>query len=67
MTKGSLGVALRERLVADKVLSLEGSMYFLDPDILGSKVGISFQDLKLKHYPPKSRSYLQEVLSSLSA
>lgn len=67
MTKGSLGVALRERLAADKVLSLEGSMYFLDPDILGSKVGISFQDLKLKHYPPKSRAYLQVVLGSIDS
>lgn len=65
MTKGPLGIALRERLVADNVLSLEDTMYFLEPDILGSKVGISFQELKLKHYPPKSRTYLQQILDSL--
>lgn len=65
MTKGELGVALRERLVADKVLSLEGAMYFLEPDLLGSKVGVGFQDLKLKHYPTKSRAYLQEILNNL--
>jgi hypothetical protein len=65
MAKGTLGIALRERLVADKVLSLEGSMYFLEPDLLGSKVGIGFQDLKLKHYPASSRTYLQEILDSL--
>lgn len=65
MTKGSLGVALRERMVADKVLCLEGTMYFLEPDLLGSKVGVSFQDLKLKHYPPKSRAYLQDILDNL--
>ena len=65
MTKGALGIALRERLVADKVLSLEGAMYFLEPDLLGSKVGIGFQDLKLKHYPPKSRAYLQEILAGV--
>jgi hypothetical protein len=65
MTKGGLGVALRERLVADKVLSLEGDMYFLEPDLLGSKVGVGFQDLKLKRYPPKSRDFLQEILDSL--
>jgi hypothetical protein len=65
MTKGALGVALRERLVGDKVLSLEGSMYFLEPDLLGSRVGVGFQDLKLKHYPPTSRTYLQEILDSL--
>lgn len=65
MTKGPLGVALRERLVTDKVLSLEETMYFLEPDLLGSKVGASFQDLKLKNYPPQSRAYLQEILDSL--
>ena len=66
MTKGPLGVALRERLVADNVLSLEGPMYFLKPDLLGSKVGVGFQDLKFKHYPPKSREYLQAILDGLS-
>lgn len=65
MTKGELGTALRNRLVEDEVLSLEGAMYFLEPDLLGSKVGIGFQDLKLKHYPPRSRTYLQEILNSL--
>jgi len=65
MTKGDLGIALRERLLADKVLSLEGAMYFLEPDVLGSKVGVGFQDLKLKHYPSKSRAYLQTILEGL--
>ena len=65
MTKGDLGIALRERLVADNVLSLEGSMYFLDPNVLGQKVGISFQDLKMKHYSAESRSYLRQLLSDI--
>lgn len=65
MTKGSLGIALRQRLVADKVLSLEGAMYFLEPNVLGDRVGVSFQDLKLKHYSPQSRAYLQSVLDGL--
>lgn len=55
IAKSSLGVAFPERLVADKVLSLEGTMYFLEPDLLGSKVGVSFQDLKLEHYRPRCR------------
>jgi hypothetical protein len=66
MTKGALGVALRESLVADKVLSLEGTMYFLDPSALGDKVGISFQDLKMKRYSPQSRTYLLRVLDELA-
>lgn len=62
MTKGALGVALRERLLADNVLSLEGEMYFLNPDVLGSTVGVGFQDIKLKRYPSMTRDYLQSVL-----
>lgn len=65
MTKGALGVALRQRLLMDKVLSLEGTMYFLEPNVLGDRVGVSFQDLKLKHYSPQSRAYLQSVLDGL--
>lgn len=62
MTKGALGVAIRQSLLKDKVLSLEGSMYFLEPDALGRVVGVGFQDLKLKRYPPQSRAYLQAIL-----
>lgn len=65
MTKGALGAALRQRLLMDKVLSLEGAMYFLEPDVLGAQVGVSFQDLKLKHYSPQSRAYLQRLLDGL--
>lgn len=65
MTKGTFGIALRERLLSDRVLSLEGPMYFLNPDLLGEVVGISFQDLKLKRYPPKSRDYLHTILGGL--
>lgn len=65
MTKGALGIALRECLVADGVLSLEGTMYFLEPNVLGERVGISFQDLKMKLYSPQSRGYLQRVLEGL--
>lgn len=62
MTKGALGVALRQALLSDKVLTLEGAMYFLDPDALGRVVGVGFQDLKLKRYSARSREYLNAVL-----
>ncbi|MFJ4289383.1 hypothetical protein ACIP1U_06245 [Cupriavidus sp. NPDC089707] len=65
MTKGSLGVALREKLLADEVLSLEGPMYFMDPDALGQQLGISFQDLKMKRYSPATLAYLRELLDRL--
>jgi hypothetical protein len=66
MTKGDLGVALREKLLSDGVLSLEGAMYFLDADLLGQRVGTSFQDLKMKRYSPETLAYLRAVLGALS-
>lgn len=59
MTKGGIGDALRLKLVNDNVLSLEGSMYFLDPKALGAKVGLSFLDAKLKRYGRLTRAYVQ--------
>lgn len=67
MTKGALGVEVREALLADRVLSLEGPMYFLDADALGQVVGLGFQDLKLKRYSTKSREYLKNVLENLGS
>ena len=63
MTKGDLGVALREQLLEDGVLSLTKTMYILDPDELGAKVGVSFQDLKLKRYPAATNAYLARLLA----
>lgn len=63
MTKGDLGVALRKKLLEDKVLSISGTMYILDPDALGAKVGLSFQDLKLKQYPAATNAYLSSLLT----
>jgi hypothetical protein len=65
MTKGDIGVALRERLLADDVITLTGEMYILDPNALGQKVGVNFQDLKLKKYSDQSRIYLQSILDGL--
>lgn len=65
MTKGALGVAVRESLLADSVLTLEGTMYFLNPEALGQVVGLGFQDLKLKRYSVQSCRYLREVLARL--
>jgi hypothetical protein len=58
MTKGGLGVALRERMVKDGILSLEGDMYFLDPSALGKLVGVTYQDLKLRRFGAKAREYV---------
>lgn len=61
MTKGTLRDALRKSLISDGVLSLEGSMYFLDPKALGARVGLLFLDEKLKRYSPQVRAYVQAL------
>lgn len=66
MTKGTVGVSLREKLKTDDVLSLEGPMYFLDPDALGRVVGIAFQDLKMKKYSDSTNEYLRRVLDEFN-
>ena len=62
MSKGSIGEALRRKLLEDKVLTVDGAMYLLDPKVLGSVVGISFQDAKLKNYGEQARKYVQTVI-----
>ena len=61
MTKGKLGVAIRERLMRDGILSIEGEMYFLDPDKLGSVVGTKYQDLKMKRFSDEARNYVSSI------
>lgn len=64
MSKGDVGEALRRRLLEDKVLTIDGAMYLLDPKALGSVVGLSFQDAKLKNYGAQTRAYVQAVIDS---
>jgi len=61
MTKGQVGQAMLAKLLQDEILSLEGPMYFLDPDLLGSKVGLSFLEVKLKRYSQQARNYVQSL------
>jgi hypothetical protein len=61
MTKGIIGENLREKMVSDGILTLNGSMYFLDPDALGRVTGAKFQDVKLKRYSDDVRSYLSFI------
>jgi hypothetical protein len=62
MSKGDVGEALRRKMLDDGVLTIDGSMYLLDPKALGSVVGLSFQDAKLKNYGAQTRSYVQTVI-----
>jgi hypothetical protein len=61
MTKGKLGVAIRDRLLKDNILSIEGEMYFLDPKALGRIVGATYQDLNLKRFNDQVRRYVASI------
>lgn len=61
MLKGEVGRALLSKLLDDGIVSLEGPMYYLNPDVLGSIVGASFLDIKLKRYSPRTREYVQQL------
>lgn len=62
MMKGNTGETVRKKLLDDKILKIEGSMYILDPNELGEKVGISFLDAQLKRYSQKTKVYIEELL-----
>ena len=62
VTKGAVGVAIRQRLMDDGVLTREGSMYFLNPDALGRVVGATYQDMSLKVFNDRVRQYVLSVL-----
>lgn len=61
MLKGAVGRALLDKLLRDGVVRLNGPMYYLEPDALGSKVGASFLEIKLKMYSLKTREYVQQL------
>jgi hypothetical protein len=60
ITKGP-GEAIRRRMMRDGILSLEGNMYFLDPDVLGRIAGATYQDLKLKRFNQTVRQYVASI------
>lgn len=61
ITKGNIGVAIRERMMQDGILTHEGKWYFLDPVLLGKVVGATYQQLKLKCFNDRVRSYASSI------
>jgi len=61
ITKGALGEAIRERLLEDQILSLHGTIYFLDSTRLGEIVGATYHDLKLKRFNQQIRDYVATI------
>jgi hypothetical protein len=62
MTKGEIGDLIRERLIADGILTKRDEFYFLDPDRLGKVVGTSYHDLFKKKFSRECDAYLRSIL-----
>jgi hypothetical protein len=59
MTKGELGTVVREAMLDDGILSLEGNFYFLDADKLGSVVSATYFDLHKKQFNPQMDGWIR--------
>ena len=60
-TKGT-GKLVLQQLLTDNVLSLEGRMYFLDPDRLAKIVGLSFHDVHTGRTTQAAMEFLKRAL-----
>lgn len=61
MTKGS-GKAVLGLLVAEHILSLSGTMYFLDPTRLGEQTGATYLDCMSRRFNKKTIEFVSRVL-----
>lgn len=59
--KGSVGQAVLGRLIQDGILSLQGEMYYLNPEQLNAHAGVSWQDLRKGMMPDAVSSYLRAI------
>ncbi len=62
MTKGT-GRAVLDHMVSQGILSLDGTMYFLDPNALSDKVGISYKDCMARDFSDKAVDFVREALN----
>jgi hypothetical protein len=60
MTKGS-GKAILELLVSDKILTLSGSMYYLDPVRLGKITGTTYIDCMHRNFGEGAIAFVKRI------
>jgi hypothetical protein len=63
MTKGT-GQAILDLMVADDILSLQGSMYYLDPDRLGAQTGATYADCMARQFRHETIAFVERALSA---
>jgi hypothetical protein len=62
MTKGEIGERIRNALLADRVLSVQGVYYILDPDVLGRQLDTDYASLRDKIFSERANTYLTKLL-----
>jgi len=61
--KNKLGYAILQKLLSDKIITLTGVMYFLEPDEISKHLGVSYIDLRTGKTSEKLIQYLQAIKS----
>jgi len=59
--KNEMGVSVLRKLVEDKILSLQGNHYILDPEGLNTHLGVTWTDLRKGEMPETLVSYLRDI------
>lgn len=59
--KGDVGRTVLSRLVQDDVLTLQGSMYYMEPEKLSAHVGVTWQDLRKGKMSDALAAYLKTI------
>jgi hypothetical protein len=63
MTKGA-GQAILDLMLAEKILTLEGSHYFLDPDQLANQTGAAYSDCMARRFGLKAIAFAERALAA---
>ena len=63
ITKGT-GQAVLETMLAEGVVSQEGSMYFLDPDRLMAQAGVNYADCMARRFGPEAIAFAMRALEA---
>jgi hypothetical protein len=61
MTKGT-GQAVLDHLKSQGILTLKGSMYYLDPRLLGELSGATYADCAARRFGPRTINFVNEAL-----
>jgi len=64
MTKGS-GQAVLNLMLRDRILSIDGSMYVLDPDKLAACAGANYADCMARQFNDKTIEFVRRALHCL--